>query len=93
MTAHKILFLVIDGLSDRPCPELGNRTPLEAAHHPTLNRLAAEGVCGIMDTIATGIRPGSDTAHLALLGYDPHTCYTGGARSSAKAQASTWGRA
>ena len=77
MTAHKILFLVIDGLSDRPCPELGNRTPLEAAHHPTLNRLAAEGVCGIMDTIATGIRPGSDTAHLALLGYDPHTCYTG----------------
>ena len=77
MTAHKILFLVIDGLSDRPCPELGNRTPLEAAHHPTLNRLAAEGVCGIMDTIATGIRPGSDTAHLALLGYDPHTYYTG----------------
>jgi len=77
MTAHKILFLVIDGLSDRPCPELGNRTPLEAAHHPTLNRLAAGGVCGIMDTIATGIRPGSDTAHLALLGYDPHTYYTG----------------
>ena len=77
MTAHKILFLVIDGLSDRPCPELGNLTPLEAAHHPTLNRLAAEGVCGIMDTIAAGVRPGSDTAHLALLGYDPHTYYTG----------------
>ncbi|MFA7694960.1 MAG: 2,3-bisphosphoglycerate-independent phosphoglycerate mutase [Methanoregula sp.] len=77
MTARKILFLVIDGLSDRPCPELGNRTPLEAAHRPNLNRLATEGVCGIMDTIATGIRPGSDTAHLALLGYDPHTYYTG----------------
>jgi 2,3-bisphosphoglycerate-independent phosphoglycerate mutase len=77
MTAHKILFLVIDGLGDRPCPELGNLTPLEAAHRPNLNRLAKEGVCGIMDTIATGIRPGSDTAHLALLGYDPHTYYTG----------------
>jgi 2,3-bisphosphoglycerate-independent phosphoglycerate mutase len=77
MTAHKILFLVIDGLADRPCPELGNLTPLEAAHRPNLNRLAKEGVCGIMDTIATGIRPGSDTAHLALLGYDPHTYYTG----------------
>ena len=77
MTAHKILFLVIDGLGDRPCPELGNLTPLEAAHRPNLNRLAQEGVCGIMDTIATGIRPGSDTAHLALLGYDPHTYYTG----------------
>ncbi|MGB8309013.1 MAG: 2,3-bisphosphoglycerate-independent phosphoglycerate mutase [Methanoregula sp.] len=77
MTAHKILFLIIDGLSDRPCPELGNRTPLEAANHPVLDRLAAGGVCGIMDTIAAGIRPGSDTAHLALLGYDPRKYYTG----------------
>jgi len=77
MTAHKILFLVIDGLADRPCPELGNLTPLEAAHRPNLNRLAKEGVCGIMDTIAPGIRPGSDTAHLALLGYDPYKYYTG----------------
>jgi len=77
MTAHKILFLIIDGLSDRPCPELGDLTPLEAAHHPVLNRLAAGGVCGIMDTIAAGTRPGSDTAHLALLGYDPRTYYTG----------------
>ncbi len=77
MTARKILLLIIDGLSDRPCPELDNLTPLEAAHHPVLNHLAAGGVCGIMDTIATGIRPGSDTAHLALLGYDPHKYYTG----------------
>jgi 2,3-bisphosphoglycerate-independent phosphoglycerate mutase len=77
MTARKILFLVIDGLSDRPCPELGGLTPLEASLHPVLNRLAAGGVCGIMDTIAAGVRPGSDTAHLALLGYDPHKYYTG----------------
>ena len=77
MTAHKILFVVIDGLSDRPCPELGGLTPLEAAKKPVLDRLATEGICGIMDTIAPGIRPGSDTAHLALLGYDPHTYYTG----------------
>ena len=77
MTAQKILFLVIDGLSDRPCPELGGMTPLEAARHPILDRLATGGICGIMDTIAAGVRPGSDTAHLALLGYDPHTHYTG----------------
>ncbi len=77
MTAHKILLVVIDGLSDRPCPELGNLTPLEAAKKPVLDQLAREGICGIMDTIAPGIRPGSDTAHLALLGYDPHTSYTG----------------
>ncbi len=77
MTAHKILFVIIDGLSDRPCPELSGLTPLEAAKKPVLDRLATEGICGIMDTIAPGIRPGSDTAHLALLGYDPHTYYTG----------------
>ena len=77
MTAHKILLVIIDGLSDRPCPELGGLTPLESAKKPVLDRFATEGVCGIMDTIAPGIRPGSDTAHLALLGYDPHTYYTG----------------
>lgn len=77
MTARKILFIVLDGISDRPCPELGGRTPLAAAKTPVLDKLAAEGCCGIMDTIAPGIRPGSDTAHLALLGYDPEKYYTG----------------
>jgi len=77
MTAHRILFIVLDGISDRPCPELGNRTPLQAALTPVLDRIASDGVCGIMDTIAPGIRPGSDTAHLSLLGYDPEKYYTG----------------
>ncbi len=77
MTASKILFIVLDGISDRPCPELNGLTPLAAARTPVLDKLAAEGCCGIMDTIAPGIRPGSDTAHLALLGYDPHKYYTG----------------
>jgi len=77
MTANKILFIVLDGISDRPNPSLGGTTPLAAAKTPVLDRLAAEGICGIMDTIAPGIRPGSDTAHLALLGYDPYKYYTG----------------
>ena len=77
MIANKILFIVLDGISDRPCPELGGLTPLAAAKKPVLDRLAREGICGIMDTIAAGVRPGSDTAHLALLGYDPYTYYTG----------------
>jgi len=77
MTARKILFLVLDGISDRPCAELAGKTPLQAAKKPNLDAFAKEGICGIMDTIAPGVRPGSDTAHLALLGYDPHTCYTG----------------
>jgi 2,3-bisphosphoglycerate-independent phosphoglycerate mutase len=77
MTATKILFLVLDGISDRPCPALGGKTPLSAARKPVLDKLAAEGICGIMDTISPGVRPGSDTAHLALLGYDPYKYYTG----------------
>jgi 2,3-bisphosphoglycerate-independent phosphoglycerate mutase len=77
MTANRILFVVLDGISDRPSPALGGLTPLAAAKKPVLDRLAQEGICGIMDTIAAGIRPGSDTAHLALLGYDPYKYYTG----------------
>jgi len=77
MTAHKILLLVLDGVSDRPCPELAGLTPLQAALTPVLDRIALEGISGIMDTIAPGIRPGSDTAHLALLGYPPEKYYTG----------------
>ncbi len=77
MIAHKVLLLVLDGISDRPCEALGGRTPLMAARTPVLDRIAAEGVCGIMDAIAPGIRPGSDTSHLALLGYPPQEFYTG----------------
>lgn len=77
MTAHRILFLVLDGIGDRPCPELSGKTPLESARTPVLDSLASGGICGIMDTIRPGIRPGSDTAHLSLLGYDPGMYYTG----------------
>ncbi|MEN3001581.1 MAG: 2,3-bisphosphoglycerate-independent phosphoglycerate mutase [Armatimonadota bacterium] len=73
----KALLVIGDGMGDRPAAELGNRTPLEAAHTPTMDRLAQEGECGLMDPIAPGIRAGSDTAHLALLGYDPYKVYTG----------------
>lgn len=77
MTARKVLLLVLDGVSDRPCRELGDRTPLQAARTPVLDRMTAEGVAGIMDTINPGIRPGSDTSHLSILGYPPEDCYTG----------------
>jgi 2,3-bisphosphoglycerate-independent phosphoglycerate mutase len=77
MTAGRVLLLILDGISDRPCSELGGRTPLEAAETPVLDQLAREGICGIMDPIGPGIRPGSDTAHLSLLGYPPERYYTG----------------
>lgn len=71
------VILIGDGVADRPVPALDGRTPLEAADTPTLDRIATEGECGQMDPIATGIRAGSDTSHLALLGYDPFEVYTG----------------
>lgn len=77
MTAHKVVLLVLDGISDRPCPDLGGKTPLQTAKTPFLDQVAKEGITGIMDTIAPGVRPGSDTAHLALLGYPPEDYYTG----------------
>lgn len=72
-----ILMLVCDGMADRPLKELGGRTPLEEAAKDNLNSLAAIGINGILDPIAPGVRVGSDTTHLALLGYDPYAVYTG----------------
>jgi len=72
-----ILMLVCDGLGDRPLEEYGDRTPLEVAHTPRMDHFAAQGECGLVDPIGPGIRAGSDTSHLALLGYDPYQYYTG----------------
>jgi 2,3-bisphosphoglycerate-independent phosphoglycerate mutase len=77
MDKAKALLLIADGVGDRPIKALGGKTPLEAALKPNLDKLASEGECGIMDPIAPGIRAGSDTSHLALLGYDPYKYYTG----------------
>lgn len=77
MAVKKILIIVLDGLADRPVALLGNKTPLQEAKTPNLDWFAENGMCGIMDPIAPGIRPGSDTSHLAILGYDPHKVYTG----------------
>lgn len=73
----KVLLLVCDGIGDRPIEELGGKTPLEAAHTPNMDALAAKGECGISDPISPGVRAGSDTSHLAIMGYDPYETYTG----------------
>jgi len=64
-------------MADRPIKELGGLTPLQAAKTPSMDKIAKLGVCGIMDTISPGIPPGSDTAHLAIFGYDPLKVYGG----------------
>ncbi|MHA1781666.1 MAG: 2,3-bisphosphoglycerate-independent phosphoglycerate mutase [Candidatus Thorarchaeota archaeon] len=71
------ILVVLDGAGDRLIPELGGRTAFQAAKTPTLDRLAREGQTGLMDVIGRGMTPGSDTAHLALFGYDPSTTYPG----------------
>lgn len=63
-------------MGDRPSKEYP-KTPLEVANTPALDQLATRGECGIMDTISPGVRPGSDTAHLAIFGYDPYVYYKG----------------
>lgn len=73
----KIFLIICDGLGDRPIEELGDKTPLQCSQHPNFDYFARNGINGIMDIIAPGIRPGSDTSHLALLGYDPFKDYTG----------------
>ncbi|MBT9164766.1 MAG: 2,3-bisphosphoglycerate-independent phosphoglycerate mutase [candidate division WS2 bacterium] len=71
---NKILVLICDGMGDRLT---NGYTPLEKAHKPNFDYLASQGILGIMDPIAPGIKPGSDTSHLAILGYDPYKYYTG----------------
>ncbi len=69
--------MIIDGMADRPLKELGHKTPLEAANTPNMDKLAEIGINGIMDPIKPGIRAGSDTSHISILGYDPYEVYTG----------------
>ena len=72
----KAILIIADGLGGRPTDSDG-KTCLEAACTPNLDRLAERGALGMVDPIGPGIRPGSDTGHLSLLGYDPYQVYTG----------------
>lgn len=71
----KYILVICDGLGDLPVPQLGNKTPLEAANTPNLDRLARNGKTGLMYVLGKGVRPNSDEAHLAIFGYDLGTEY------------------
>ena len=75
--ADKVLFLIFDGLGDRPIPEFGYKTPLEAAATPNFDALAARSICGLSNALGRGVRPGSDVSHLAIFGYPMERYYTG----------------
>ena len=76
-TVNKVLFLIFDGLGDRPIEEFGFKTPLEAAHTPNLDQLAKNSICGLSNALGRGVRPGSDVSHLAIFGYPMEKYYTG----------------
>jgi len=66
----KILFMILDGLGDRPIKELGGKTPLEAASTPNFDFLADKGICGLIEPVYNGDFPTSKDAHMSLFGYD-----------------------
>jgi 2,3-bisphosphoglycerate-independent phosphoglycerate mutase len=73
----KLIYVVIDGMSDLPIKDLGSETPLGAAETPNLNHLAESGKTGLMYTVGKGIAPESDVAVISILGYDPFKYSTG----------------
>ena len=87
----KYAIIIPDGAADLPIPELGNKTPLEAATIPNMDWIASHGKCGTVKTVPKGMHPGSDVAILSVLGYDPKSYYTGRAPLEAAAQNLTVG--
>ncbi|MEW9553276.1 CMP-5'-phosphonoformate--3-phosphoglycerate phosphonoformyl transferase [Nonomuraea sp. NPDC050783] len=73
----KLYLMALCGGADRPVGALRGRTPFQAAVTPHLDRLAADGRTGLLEVIAPGIPPESDSGAMALLGYDPAVHYTG----------------
>ncbi|MBW6469477.1 MAG: phosphoglycerate mutase, partial [Coriobacteriia bacterium] len=71
--SHPILVVMIDGLGDRTWPELGDRTPLEAALTPNLDALARASATGVLYPLGPGRAPGTELAHFVLLGYPADT--------------------
>ncbi len=73
----KYLILHADGMADLPCPELGGKTPLQAAVTPNLDRIAQNGETGLLSLPSDAGHSGSDVTAVAVLGYDPRKYYPG----------------
>ncbi len=73
----KYLIVLGDGMADQPETEHGGLTPLMAANIPHIDRLAAMGCSGLLNTIPPSLHPGSEVANLAVLGYDVEAVFEG----------------
>ena len=73
----KYIIILGDGMADEPLEVLGGKTPLEYASTPVMDHLASCGEIGMVRTVPSSMKPGSDVANLAVLGYDPEHNYSG----------------
>lgn len=73
----KYILVVGDGMADYPIPELGGKTPLQAAYKPNMDSIAAQGQSGLLKTVPDELVPGSDAAICSLMGYNPSVYCTG----------------
>lgn len=73
----KYAIVIADGMADYPQPELGSKTPLEAARTPHADEVARSGLLGIAQMVPKGFTPGSDVTIMCLLGYEPKKYYPG----------------
>ena len=73
----KYIIVLSDGMAGRPLEELDGKTTLEAADTPNFDRLAEKAEIGLASMVPEGMAPGSDTANLSVMGYDPKIYYTG----------------
>ena len=73
----KYFVMLCDGMADEPSEKLGGKTPMMLANKPTIDLLASKGEVGLVKTVQDGMKPGSDVANLAVLGYNSADCYTG----------------
>lgn len=73
----KYVVVLGDGMADEPIEALEGKTPLEYASTPVMDELAAKSRIGMVSTIPEGMAPGSDTANLSVMGYNPRKYYTG----------------
>jgi 2,3-bisphosphoglycerate-independent phosphoglycerate mutase len=82
----KYAVIVPDGAAGEPLEEFGNRTALQAAQTPNMDKISQQGRQGLVRTIPVGLEPGSDIAQMSLLGYDPRRYYSGRAPIEAVAR-------
>lgn len=73
----KHIIILGDGMADEPIAKLGNKTPLQVAHKPYMDKIAQAGVSGLLETVPDSMHPGSEIANMSVLGYDVEKVYEG----------------